>query len=54
MAKKEEQPRKAKQEPSEAITDIIETFFMKDGQEYIKQVFMAKDKVIKEEISPVK
>jgi hypothetical protein len=51
--KKVEKP-KAKQETGEVITDIIEEFFMQDGQEFVKRTFMAKDKFIKEEIVSVK
>ena len=55
MAKKDEVViKKAKQEPGEVITDIIEVFFMENGQEFIKKTFMNKDILIKEEISPVK
>jgi hypothetical protein len=54
MAKKEVEKPKAKQETGEFITDIIEEFFMQNGQEFVKKTFMAKDKVIKEETIPVR
>ena len=54
-AKAKVKSKDVKQETSEVIiTDIIEEFFMQDGQEFVKRTFMAKDKVIKEETIPVR
>ena len=49
-AKAKVKSKEVKQEPSEGITDILQEFFIQDGIEMIKKIYMSKDKVIKEEI----
>jgi hypothetical protein len=49
-AKAKVKSKEVKQETSEIITDILQEFFIQDGIEMIKKIYMSKDKVIKEEI----
>lgn len=49
-AKAKVKSKEVKQETSEVITDILQEFFIQDGIEMIKKIYMSKDKVIKEEI----
>lgn len=50
MAKKTKQTKKTKKTDEVVITDIIETYFIENGEEKLKREFYSGDKKLSEEI----